>query len=375
MPKASIVIPAYNQAQYLEYTLKSVLNQTFQDWECVIVNDGATDNTEQIAQKYVELDRRFKYVYQENKGLSGARNTGIEASQGEYVGLLDSDDLWEPQMLEKTVGYLDKNPKVDIVTGAYDMIDETGKTISTRITPRVSKNALEDLLVGGVGFPPHALLLRREVFSACGLFDTRLRALEDWDMWLRAANSGHRFGDIDCLIAHYRCHTSSMRYDIERMRSSYLNALEKFFNVQNNPYIIKLKPYAYAYQWLVLAQYCKDAGKLDELRACLRETEKTLSTVRYDRKYFKRYRSALENLPYSDSLLQKIWSSIPLCWKPESYSRNLEKKAVHSFRSKSYPSTLFNVIASILLWPPNISGYIKAGFRMFKNILITKESS
>ena len=114
-PTISIVVPCYNQAEYLPETLDSVLKQTFQDWECIVVNDGSPDNTSEVASRYVKLDPRFKLVESENKGLSGARNTGIRASSGRFILPLDSDDIIKPQYIQLAMERFDRFPETKLV--------------------------------------------------------------------------------------------------------------------------------------------------------------------------------------------------------------------------------------------------------------------
>ena len=101
MTLISVIVPCYNQAQYLDECLQSVLDQTYTDWECIIVNDGSPDHTEEIAKKWVEKDARFRYLFKENGGLSSARNAGIEIAKGEWILPLDADDKIGNQYLEQ----------------------------------------------------------------------------------------------------------------------------------------------------------------------------------------------------------------------------------------------------------------------------------
>ena len=112
----SIVVPCYKQAHYLEQSLQSVLEQTYTNWECLIVNDGSPDNTEQIANKWCKKDLRFKYIFQENGGLSSARNKGISNASGSFILPLDADDLIHKNYLEKTVPILSSNEHLGIVS-------------------------------------------------------------------------------------------------------------------------------------------------------------------------------------------------------------------------------------------------------------------
>lgn len=108
MPEVSVIIPCYNHGHYLPHAVNSVLAQTFTDWEAIIVDDGSTDNTREVAAQFT--DERVRYVHQENRGLSGARNTGIRAAQGAYLAFLDADDEWEPRFL-RVCGYRCRSEK------------------------------------------------------------------------------------------------------------------------------------------------------------------------------------------------------------------------------------------------------------------------
>src|SRR4028119_1857024 len=127
MPKVSVIIPAYNAMAYLPETLESVINQTFTDFEVLIINDGSPDGIVEWASEI--KDSRVKLISQENQGLSGARNTGIWSSQGEYLAFLDADDIWEPTKLEKQVQCLDKNLDVGMVSSGISTIDPNGNLI------------------------------------------------------------------------------------------------------------------------------------------------------------------------------------------------------------------------------------------------------
>lgn len=114
----SIIVPCYNQAQYLDECLQSVLDQTYQNWECIIINDGSPDNTEEVALRWIEKDTRFIYLKKENGGVASARNAGIHKAKGEFVQFLDGDDLLEKLKFEYQIKFLKENPNVPIVFGA-----------------------------------------------------------------------------------------------------------------------------------------------------------------------------------------------------------------------------------------------------------------
>ena len=128
MPIVSIIIPCYNQAKYLSETLDSVLNQTYQDWECIIINDGSSDNTEDIAKKYCANDSRFFYIYQDNQGVVAARNNAISQSHGKYILPLDGDDIIHKRYLEVAVKVIERDPKLKLVCCECEYIGEkTGR--------------------------------------------------------------------------------------------------------------------------------------------------------------------------------------------------------------------------------------------------------
>ncbi|MEM4724269.1 MAG: glycosyltransferase family A protein, partial [Candidatus Hadarchaeum sp.] len=113
MSSVSVIIPCYNHGHYLPCAVNSVMAQTFADWEAIIVDDGSTDNTREVAAQFT--DSRVRYIYQDNRGLAAARNTGIRAAQGEYLAFLDADDEWEPTFLEACVAALSQQPALAAV--------------------------------------------------------------------------------------------------------------------------------------------------------------------------------------------------------------------------------------------------------------------
>lgn len=218
----SVIIPAYNYAHFLPQTLDSVLQQTYTDWECIIVDDGSTDNTRAIVSDYLTMDSRFRYIYQKNQGLPGARNTGIKAAYGRYLQFLDADDLLEPKKIEAHVDYLCRHSTVDIVYGEvrYFPTDRPEERLyslegeNKPWMPKLSgrgKDILAKLLKKNI-MPVNAPLLRKDICLDCGTFDETLRSHEDWDFWLRCALHNKTFEFLDCPLtwALVRSHEQSM---------------------------------------------------------------------------------------------------------------------------------------------------------------------
>jgi len=217
MTRVTVVIPSYNRTQFIAEAIQSVLEQTFRDFELIVVDDGSTDDTAAVVGDFT--DPRLRYVYQTNQERSAARNHGLRLAQGEYVAFLDSDDVWLPTKLEHQVTLLDAGPAVGLVyTGAY--IFEGQRTFTEqrpRWRGRVLKALLiEDNVVCGSGATP---LVRRACFDRVGGFDETpgIYGVEDWDMWLRLAAAGYEFDFVPQPLARCRVHGTNTQKDAEKM--------------------------------------------------------------------------------------------------------------------------------------------------------------
>ncbi len=201
-PLVSVIVPCYNQSQYLSEALESVLGQTYSSWECIIVNDGSTDSTEKVGHNWVLKDGRFKYLKKSNGGLSSARNMGLEIAAGEYIQLLDADDLLEADKIKHQITYLDNSKeKIDIVVSGYRYFLDTDKSRDLLIfgpfnfLPEVAVN-IEDkkdivkLFSRANPMVVSAPLYHKSVFQRIGRFDESLGANEDWDFHFRCVVNG-----------------------------------------------------------------------------------------------------------------------------------------------------------------------------------------
>ncbi len=204
-PLVSIVIPCYNQAHFLPESVGSVLTQTHPLLEVVVVDDGSSDNTAEVAGQY----GRVRCVRQKNQGLSGARNTGIRASGGEYIMFLDADDRLTSVAVEAHLRCFAKHPEAGFVVGGIDLISKDGSYLRSPRWPDLSANHYEQLLKASHVANTIAVMFRRSVLETVGEFDTSLPASEDLDMLLRVARSfpGVHHGAI---VAQYRRHSSNM---------------------------------------------------------------------------------------------------------------------------------------------------------------------
>jgi glycosyltransferase involved in cell wall biosynthesis len=184
-PIASVVMPAYNTASWVHEAIQSVVSQTFTDWELVVVDDGSTDGTGDVTLSI--KDGRIRIIRQNHLGTAAARNAAIEATSGQYVAFLDSDDLWLPTMLEQHVRVLDHRPEVDLAFCWSAIIDEAGVTTRHMLKAAAGPTSFEDILTTGAISNGSCVVVRRQALEGAGPFDTNLRAATDFDMWLRIA--------------------------------------------------------------------------------------------------------------------------------------------------------------------------------------------
>ena len=225
----SVLVPAYNAMDFLPETIASVLAQTYRNFELIIVNDGSTDTTEDWVKGL--SDPRIKLISQENKGLSGARNTGLLHAKGQYIAFIDADDLWSPTKLEKQVRKLDNSPAVGLVYSWIALIDETGEMQGKLRKNRASGDVWIDLTIHNIVECGSVALVRRECFDRVGLFDETLpfSCSEDWDMWLRIA-AYYPFELIEEPLVYYRCHTNNLSSRWQAMEESFQIVLKKAFD-------------------------------------------------------------------------------------------------------------------------------------------------
>lgn len=222
----SVVIPAYNAAEYVAQTLDSVLAQTFSHYEIIVVNDGSPD-TPQLEKALAPYFHRIRYIKQENQGPSGARNRGILESRGKYVAFLDSDDHWLPCHLEAQLQLLEKNPTLSLVY-ADGILTVEGAAVRTcfQSSPQAHPVTFEALVAEDCTVVTSATVATREALLQAGLFDDRFRHCEDFDLWARVLFCGFRI-DYARQIQIVRRLSNGLSSDTESMRRSRLAVLQK----------------------------------------------------------------------------------------------------------------------------------------------------
>lgn len=206
MVKVSVIVPAYNAMKYLPETLDTVLQQSLQDFEVIIVDDGSSDAIEAWASQLT--DSRVQLLSQVNQGPSAARNNGIASAQGEYIAFLDADDLWDSTKLEKQVEILDRQPAVGLVYTWVSSVDEHGVSRGRVIKNYDEGDVWQVLLLHNIVECGSTPMVRRACFDQLGVFDQAIKYVEDRDMWLRIA-SRYQFAVIQEPLVYYRQHSNS----------------------------------------------------------------------------------------------------------------------------------------------------------------------
>lgn len=231
-PLVSVIIPCYNQAQFLPEALQSVLEQTYQNWECIIVNDGSPDNTHEVAQIWLAKDKRFKYIEKINGGLSSARNAGLDITNGSYIQFLDSDDILDKIKLELSLAQMDsQKAETKVVISNFSMfVNDALNTSAPYCNLNNKLFNFESLLYQwGDSFtiPIHCGFFKASLFKDFR-FPEHLKAKEDWIMWVSLFNNDTcKAVFLDYPLALYRINLHSMTMTKD-MLPDFINAFIYF---------------------------------------------------------------------------------------------------------------------------------------------------
>lgn len=213
-PLLTICIPAFKADRFIRETLASVTRQTFANWELIIVEDGSHDRTEEIVNEYAgKLSQNIRFIrHAVNQGLPATRNTGIELARSDWVVLLDSDDLWEPEHLAELVACAERNPAAELVhSGSVLFESDSGREIELRFpSPEVLQNFPQSLFEGRYIIQPASVMLKKSLWQRAGRFDPMFRYVEDRDMWLRCARAGGKFAFTGRNTCRYRKHAGAL---------------------------------------------------------------------------------------------------------------------------------------------------------------------
>jgi glycosyltransferase involved in cell wall biosynthesis len=232
VPEVSIIIPAYNVALFIGETLQSVLNQEYQNFEVIVVNDGSTDDTEQIIQAFLpRFQGRLHYLKQQNAGPAAARNKAIRQAQGQFIALLDADDQWLPEYLSEMIAALKSNASLGIISPNAEYFGATrlaGKTFQD-VYPPIEPVTWEKLLARKSKIFISSVF-RREILNEVGMLDESPETIgcEDFDLWLRMGRQGHRFSFMRRVLVRYRRHENSLSAGGVNICAGTIHVYEKF---------------------------------------------------------------------------------------------------------------------------------------------------
>jgi hypothetical protein len=246
--KISVIIPCYNQAHFLPDALNSILSQTYENWECIIINDGSPDNTEEVALEWSSKDSRFIYLKKENGGLSSARNAGLKNITGQYIQFLDADDVINKDKFELQINQLIGKDKLALAYCDYFCCSEKDINVKVHqcLPPRLnSNNYLEQLISDWevrLSIPCHCFLFDSRIFIENKIyFNESLPNHEDLECWIRVFNLQPQVTYIDSILAVYRIRENRMSADIDKMRKGYVQALKLHQNTfHKNKYLSTL---------------------------------------------------------------------------------------------------------------------------------------
>lgn len=269
-PTVSVIIPVYNSERFIEQAVKSVLEQTYTDYEVIVIDDGSTDNTRQVLVPYLDS---IQYIDQDNQGAAKARNRGCQLAQGEFLAFLDADDFFLPNKLAEQVAYLEENPTIDLVQSGWIIVNQTGEGL-VDVTPW--KNAPELNLEAWVLHKcvrPSALMIKKEWWEKVGGFDHRYPPTEDLDFVLRLGLMQCKAAWCKQVHAGYRQHDCNLMSGGEKVIKNTDILMNQFFNQPDIPPNIRQIQQKEHYQrWVWLAWRMYRDGYPQLMLDCLRKS-------------------------------------------------------------------------------------------------------
>ena len=234
-PTVSVLLPAFNAQKYLRAAMDSILAQTLADLELLALDDGSTDATPSILRDYAARDRRVRVLSRANKGMASSLNELLQIAQGRFVARMDADDIALPERFERQVRFLEATPSVVCVGGAFELIDEAGRYLTTLVCP-VSDAAIQQMILAGHGAICHpSAMMRRAALRGIGGYRAQYKPAEDLDLWLRLGEVG-RLANLPEPVLRYRLHSDSMsEQQVSKQRDAARLACEDAWRRRNVP--------------------------------------------------------------------------------------------------------------------------------------------
>lgn len=227
--KISVIVPCYNQAIFLDDCINSLVSQTYENWECILVNDGSTDNTEEKALEWQKKDSRIKYIRKQNGGLSSARNSGIEHITGDFVQFLDCDDFLYKEKFEKSLNQINQPANTIVITDFQRFDNDTKTSIPPHCTLKDEYFNQKDILLkwdNTFSIPIHCAIFSRDIVEKYR-FNEDLKAKEDWIFWLQAYGDHPKTHFVKEYLIAYRMSSAGMTNNEFFMYENKTNAIKK----------------------------------------------------------------------------------------------------------------------------------------------------
>lgn len=274
-PSVSVIIPTHNRANLVARAIRSVLRQTYQNFEIIVVDDASTDNTKDVIKNF--CDERISYIRQKvNKGAPAARNRGIRAARGKYIAFLDSDDEWFPEKLHKQVSFFEELPMtIGVVYAGVVYIKNDIIEVEIKV-PQMNGDIHQHIIFTNCVGPLSSGIVRRECLETCGLFDERLPSCQDWDIYIRIAKKYH-FAFLKDLLVYHHAAADRITTNAEAKATGHRMILEKYFEE-----VVKNRKGHSNHRFLI-AQYLTRSGQTKEGRL---EFLKAISIYPFRPKYY-----------------------------------------------------------------------------------------
>lgn len=282
----SIIIPTFNGEKFIEETIKNCQEQSYRNIEIIVINDGSSSKElEEVLEPYIKA-KVIKYIYQENKGLAGARNTGIKHALGDYIQFLDDDDLLDKYKIENQVKYLEKNQEVLGVYCKTKYFDNDTKEIIKELEVRPNEDIYGQFLIKNF-LSVNSILIRKKDL----LFDESLKSLEDYDYWLRYFNTNEKIGFTDDTYCMVRVHNNNMSSNLYRMAENEIKVLEKELLKNSNSKYTELINYRlFKLKYLIGVEsdenqrFIINANKYNLIKVLLYKFKQVIKKIKSDKK-------------------------------------------------------------------------------------------
>jgi glycosyltransferase involved in cell wall biosynthesis len=270
-PAVSVIIPNYNYGDFIGETLRSVLAQTFQDFEVIVIDDGSTDKSREIIRgAEADFNGKLMLIEQKNEGVYSARNKGIRIARGKYIAFLDADDIWNRTALESLKLYLDGHPDVALAYANTQYFDsKTGKVLGTNFGEKAKRpregQCSDELFLRGNFIPLMASIVRREIFDAIGFFDPKLKVGGDYELWMRLTDR-YSAGYVDEVLCKVRRHPGNLTFKTLPQARAQIRIMKNVLR-QCPGMIMKVGPAAVRQKWYRIscnlgAAYLKEGRKM-----------------------------------------------------------------------------------------------------------------